>query len=284
MKLKLDVFLSSDQQEFYKTRIKLAKMICGIQFLECVPLESRGATDEDAKSASLKAARNCDIFIGIFGDQYSEITIEEYYEAVKHRKRCLFYVKRSRQRSDELSEFIDKELKTRFKYHEFKKRKDLCKQVKRDLNQLLFDTLNRGLKTIKKEKARAQSIEKSAARMGVKFMAKPAVKDRFRIMFDRSQRAYKQGMYTESIVTSAIAIEFSLKDALLKAGLKKEELRSTGWLFNFALKYGLIDKRELTSLRELQQIRNMTIHEGMIPSKEMAAWVLQITKRILDSG
>jgi len=285
MKTKLDVFLSSDSKEFKRERKELPKMIRKIPFLDCTPLEFRGASDEDVRSASLKAARECDIYIGIFGNQYSKLTIEEYYEAVKHRKRCLSYVKSSKHRNDKLGEFIKEELKNRFKYHEFKRNKELHHQIKRDLDQLLFDTLKRGLEIIEKEKATAQNVEKLVIREAAKLAAEPTVKDRPRIMFGLAQRAYTQGRYLESIATSAIAIELSLRNALLNIGRKKEELekRPIGWLIYFAAINKLIDKRELHSLRELQHIRNMTIHEGTIPPKQTAAWALQITKRILDS-
>lgn len=278
MKPKLDVFLSSDQEEFRKIRIELAKMIRKMPFLECVPLEFRGAADEDAKSASLKAARNCDIFIGIFGDQWSELTIDEYHEAVKHLKRCLFYVKITRQRCVELTEFINKELKNRFKYHKFKTRKDLYHRVKTDLNQLLFDTLNQGLGAIKRKKAEAQSAEKSIARMA----AEPEVQPK--AMLKNAQRTYQQEMYLAAVTTAAIAIELSLRNALSRAGLKREELRRPiGWLIDIAVKSRLIDKRELGSLRELQHVRNMALHGGVIPSKETVAWALQVARRLLDS-
>lgn len=61
----LDVFLSSDQAEFQEERKKLSKMISDIPFLECVLLEERGADTRGVVEASLGAAKNCDIYIGM---------------------------------------------------------------------------------------------------------------------------------------------------------------------------------------------------------------------------
>lgn len=85
----LDVFLSSDQEEFLKERNELAKLISNVPFSACVPLENRGADSRDILEAAIRSVRNTDIYVGVFGREYSEITIKEYKEAIRNRKPCL---------------------------------------------------------------------------------------------------------------------------------------------------------------------------------------------------
>ena len=99
---KLDVFLSSDQKEFENERRELSRTICHIPFLNCIPLERRGADTRDALEASIRAVKKCDLYIGIFGNEYSETTIKEYNEAVKRRKPCLTYVRKVKERDERL--------------------------------------------------------------------------------------------------------------------------------------------------------------------------------------
>ena len=64
----LDVFISSDLYEFRKERIKISSMIGKMPFLKCAPLETRGASHHGVREASLQAARQCDIYIGLNTD------------------------------------------------------------------------------------------------------------------------------------------------------------------------------------------------------------------------
>ncbi len=106
-------------------------------YLEAIPLERRGADTENVLTASLKGVENCDIYIGIFGNEYSEITLEEYHTAAQLCKDRLNYVRKTERREPKLAEFIKKELSNQSKYHEFENDQMLVKQVRKDLNNLL---------------------------------------------------------------------------------------------------------------------------------------------------
>jgi len=79
-------------------------------FLKCTPLEDRGADSASVLEASLQAVRDSDIFVGIYGKEYSQITVEETREAIKTKKLGLTYVKRETKRDPRLTEFIKNEL------------------------------------------------------------------------------------------------------------------------------------------------------------------------------
>jgi hypothetical protein len=55
-----------------------------------MPLENRGADAINVLESSLKAVRDSDIYLGIFGHEYSEITLKEYKEAVNRKHHVLF--------------------------------------------------------------------------------------------------------------------------------------------------------------------------------------------------
>ena len=63
-----------------------------MSYLSYQLLENRGADTDDTRTRSIKAAKECDFYIGIFGKQYSLITQEECKTALDNNKRCLIYV------------------------------------------------------------------------------------------------------------------------------------------------------------------------------------------------
>jgi hypothetical protein len=82
------------QEEFKNERKELSIHISQVPFLDSVPLEERGADAISIEEASIEGVKGCDIYVGIFGSRYSELTIREFREAVKRRKICLNYVKK----------------------------------------------------------------------------------------------------------------------------------------------------------------------------------------------
>ena len=271
----LDVFLSSDINEFKIERERLSKAICKIPFCSCIPLEKRGAETTDAVTASLKAARNCDVYVGIFGRNYSDTTIKEYREAVKHHKACLCYVKKVARRDSALTEFVKNQLATQFKYHEFKGRKDLYTQVKRDLRKLIFETLKDGVRYRESEKAKAIqliTIERKSL-FAVPSTAEPTLE---------AQRAYDEEKYLESIVQASISLE-----RILREKLKDKDARSKrmplGQLIRLATYTGIVNKNIAGSLLEISLIRNTVVHGMRTPDKKTASWVLKTVRDVLSS-
>src|SRR5712692_4148734 len=121
----LNVFLSSEQSEFQGDRMILAKRISRIPFLSCKPLEIRGASPIDAIQASVLGARNCDIYVGIFGRRYSIITVKEYNEAKTKFKPPFIYVKKVNTRDKKPNFFLNNRVKPNFKMHIFKSNREL---------------------------------------------------------------------------------------------------------------------------------------------------------------
>ena len=267
---KLDVFLSSDQEEFEEERKKLSKMISDIPFLECTLLEERGANSRGVVEASIKAVRNCDIYIGIFGREYSEITIKEYNEAVEGRKQCLTYVKKVKERDERLTKFIEEDLKNRFKFHPFRGKKDLYERVEKDLRRLVFEILREGIDERTKSKKEAQRLEKKERRLAPK---RPVTRD----PLEEAESTYESGNYLASIVAATVALELILREELEKRQIKVER-KPLGSLLNVATKSQIIDERDLGQIREIVYIRNAAIHGGKTPDRRTVRWVLEVIK------
>ncbi len=269
---KIDVFLSSDQKEFEKERKRLSKIVCEIPFCSCIPIEERGADTVNVVEVSLKAVRKCDVYIGIFGSQYSETTIKEYNEAVKSHKSCLCYVKKTRNRNIKLEVFIEIDLRNRFKYHEFKGKTELYKQVKNDLKKLVFETLRDGLEFRKREQEKAIKIIETERKTQYIVKKKDPLSE--------AQIAYDQGRYLECLVKTSIVLE---KELIQKLGDKTKVKRPTlGQLLRLAAKYELMGKDQIGALFEISYIRNAAVHRMQTPNKEEILWVLNSARLALQ--
>ena len=269
----LDVFLSSDINEFKIERKRLSKVICEIPFCSCIPLEKRGAEATNVVAASLKAARNCDMYVGVFGRNFSDITIKEYKEAVKHHKACLCYVKKVKTRDSALKEFINDELATRFKYHEFKGREDLYTQVRSDLRKLIFETLKDGVKFRESEKAKA--IQLITTQRKSVFVVPPTGEPT-----PEAQRAYNEGKYLECIVQASISMERFLIEKVNKPQAKRMSL---GQLIRLAVEQGIIPKDKARGIWEATYVRNAVVHGMQTPDKKTASWILETIKKLIAS-
>lgn len=270
----LDIFLSSDQEEFKKERNRLSKTISNIPFLACVPLENMGADSRDVLEASLRAVRNSDIYVGVFGREYSEITMKEYKEAVRYRKPCLTYVKEVRRRDKKLIKFIEEELKSQFKYHQFRGKEDLYGQVADDLRRFIFETLQDGLEARKQKKEEVQRLIKEERQVGP---TKTTVED----PLAGADSAFGQGNYLECLVRTTIALELALEEALRTKNVSAKR-KPLGVLLQLATKFEVIDRHEANQLQEVSYIRNLAVHRGDIPSRQTITWVLENTRRILN--
>lgn len=214
-KEKLDVFISSDQKEFSKERIKLAGTICAIPFLTCILLENRGADPTGVLEASLKGVRDSDIYVGIFGHEHSEITVREYEQAVKMRKPCLTYVKKARRKDETLEKFINEELKGQFKYHEFRNVAGLIQQVESDLKRFILETLEVGLEARAQKKTEAVALIRKEQLVSLKETTSTSP-------LARADAAFKRGNYLESLINTTIALETELRKSVES---KKSERR-----------------------------------------------------------
>lgn len=280
-KNELDVFLSSDQEEFARLRNSLSKKACAIPFLTCTPLENRGADPTNVVESSLKAVRDSDIYVGIFGRKYSETTIKEYTEAVKCRKPCLAYVKKLNTREPKLSEFIEYNLKNEFHYFEFRVNKDLIAQVDMDLRRFIFETLKIGLEERTRKKEETKSIEERAEKAISTSSKRPPTRATFQEPLRTAETAFKKGNNLECLVLTTVKLEDSLQKALVTTDTHRRAT-SFGQLIQLAQKAQLLDTEELNSLRAISYYRNIAVHLGDTPSNDKIRWILDTAKKILS--
>jgi uncharacterized protein YutE (UPF0331/DUF86 family) len=276
-KRKLDVFLSSEIAEFRRPRSELARMICRAPFLECSLLETRGAATRNVVESSIKAARDADIYVGIFGKNYSATTIREYHEAVRRRKPCFTYVKKVKNQDERVSNFVVNDLAGQFKYHKFKSNKELKKQIKHDLNSFLYETLVKGLERIQRDKREAQDVATSRTTKLKRIKEKP--EDRYISLVNDATQELAQGQYLQTVILSSMAIELALREKAKLIDPTETERRPIGWTLSSLQKKGLLSGSETATLREVFYLRNAAVHEGRVPSQKSAEWVLQIAKK-----
>jgi hypothetical protein len=269
---KLDVFLSSDQAEFENERIRVSKIISDIPFLECTPLENQGAAARDVLEQSLRGVKNSDIYVGVFGKEYSDTTISEYREAVKLLKPCLTYVK-SVKREPKLQKFIDEELKTRFKFYPFKGKEQLYQQVKVDLENFILETLKDGLDTRKGKKDETKKLVK---------MEKMAIPSKNTSdLITQAAAALNDGFYLESLVKTSLAIESTLRNELMNRNINVGN-KPLGLLLREAETQKILGKDEINKLQEIQYSRNLALHRGETPNKAKMVWIINNAKMILE--
>jgi hypothetical protein len=269
----LDVFLSSDQMEFNKLRNKLSIEICNIPFLTCKLLEQTGADSSTVLDASLKAVRGCDIYVGIFGHDYSEITIKEYQEAVRFRKPCLTYVKKLRKRDERLIKFINDVLKNDFKFFVFSRNKDLICQLNIDLLRFILETLKRGLEQRASQKGKMINLISKEEKFAPKAVQ---TKD----PLAEVEASYQEGKYLECLILTVAIIETRLRK-ILNIYSRPSKSLALGSLISEMQKLGLFNSREIDFLRRISIYRNDAIHFGTIPDKKTIQEVLEIAQHMM---
>jgi len=269
----LDVFLSSDQEEFETERKELSKRISNIPSLNCIPLENRGADSRCTAEASIMAAKKCDIYVGFFGREYSETTIREYDEVVKQRKPCLTYVKKTK-RNGQLARFIEEDLKNRFKYHPFRARQDLYRQVEQDLKRLILEILRDGLEARMQSKEEAQRLITEERQISTR---RSVIED----PLGEAKTTFENGKYLESLIKTTVTLESALKEKLTKKSVNVKN-KALGFLLNSATKAEIVNQSEADQIREVIYVRNAAVHSGEVPDKRTIRWVLESMGSILN--
>jgi hypothetical protein len=290
LKKKLEVFISSDIGEFGSLRKRISNQINKMPFLHCTPVEHQGARWHDTTETSLKAVRESQIYIGVLGKEYSEITTKEYGEAVKGRLPPLIYVKNLAQRDGKLSRFIETELKPRFKYEPFKVNKALLKQVKSDLDALIYDTLIAGLAVIQKRKKKALIVERKTTaalqKATIALRAVPKTRDSYTNLLSQAQQDFKQERYMQSLIGSTIAIEIALRSALAKLssnGISQpNRSMGLGGMISEIRQKEILPAYEINKLLDVSHQRNRTLHEGWLPRREDAELALEQAENLLN--
>lgn len=143
----LTVFISSSISEFSNLRVRMISEIKRFGFLTPVILEHEGARPVPVEEESMNKAGECDIFVGIFGEKYSDLTAKEFRKAIGEGKPCFIYVLGGVVREGRLQEFLDKEVKPSVKYQEFSTNSDAIDIMTKDLSIFTGEVLRRGIGT-----------------------------------------------------------------------------------------------------------------------------------------
>lgn len=251
-------------------------MINDMPYLKCELLEDRGADASDVKTSSIDAAKECDIYIGIFGKEYSEITIEECRTALDNNKRFLNYVQQTKNRNAQLEEFIEKELKRRAKFHRFNKCSVLEEQIKKDLERQMAKILRAGLSALSQTKREAEVIQNDVRKQVRETAPEESRKD----LINLAQTDYSRGNYLSSLITAFTFLETTLRNRLSRISGKELRAVPLHKLIANAADLKLLDQDTMIQLRIVQDIRNIAIHGGFIPSKEDVKRILSVAEHI----
>jgi hypothetical protein len=268
----LDVFLSSDQTEFAQERRALATIISNLPYFSCIPLENQGAAPRDVVEQSLRKVRDSDIYVGIFGEEYSSTTIKEYDEAVKKRKPCFIYVKKA-VRDPRLEKFIGEEVKNRFKFFEFTQNNELYNQVENDLKVFVLDTLRDGLEARAAQKDKIEKLIIAEKRT-------PTITKSTEFL-EQAETDLKQGLVLESLVKTSMAMELTLSQELTKKGIVVARKPFTELLY-LAREQEILTYQEVKALQRTQYLRNAALHKGDVPDKQTMTFELKNVKRVLS--
>jgi hypothetical protein len=269
----LDVFVSSDQKEFGKLRSQLSDDICNIPFLTCRLLETTGADPSTVIDASLRAVRDSDIYVGLFGYEYSEITVKEYREAVKFKKPCLTYVKKVEERDDRLADFINNVLKNDFKYFVFKKNVDVIRQLNIDLHNFILSTLKMGLEERSRKTEETVSLiskEEKDAQIAIQTQDP----------LTGAETSFKEGKYLECFVMTTVIIETTLRRILEINGISGKSKRSLGEMIAVAQQRELLTHDSVDSLRTISIYRNNAVHLGKEPDPKTIQEAMNVARHL----
>ena len=273
---KLDVFVSSDQSEFQRLRRQFRNTICDIQSLTCALMEDRGAAPSTALDASLKAVRETDIYVGVFGKDYSEITIKEYQEAVKNKKPAFIYIKKVNPRDAKLSDFIENTVKPSFLYFEFDKTSDAIRLLKDNLEDFLVETLRMGIES------RSQKLGQTIA-----FMTREEKRALSYVSTQDSlidaQRFFEEEKYEQSALTTIYVIEAILKKALASNEILFTKSMPFGEIARVAQKSLLLSSENTHDLNTLSILRSQIVHQTKKLERKDAQEILDLARPLLEA-
>jgi hypothetical protein len=157
---KLTVFISSGLKEFARERYIIELVLSNNPYLEAIRLE-KGAYPATTRDRSLEAARECDVYLGIFGTKFSQLTADEFREANRYGKPCFAYISGDSEKDAPLNDFIKKELDVEVSRYRFKDHEDLGRVVSADLQKFVGEVLGLGLSQwiVQNNKGGVKSIE-----------------------------------------------------------------------------------------------------------------------------
>jgi hypothetical protein len=217
----LEVFISSKQDEFARKRKRLERIVNSMRYLTCQLLENRGADADDTRTRSVKAAKECDFYIGIFGKQHSLITQEECKTALDNNKRCLIYVLDANDKELDpcVRDFIKKELKHRISYYKFNSCKQLEEQIRKDLEVQMIQILRIGLQEIAKTKEKVKN-EEQEFKDKIYLSSSPSDKNTVLSLLERAKSDFHNKKYLDALINTSTYIELLLRRNLTESNHK----------------------------------------------------------------
>lgn len=127
------VFISSKQAEFVQERAALLGVIRELPLLSPVVAEEWPAERANPRVRYTADAKKCPIYVGVFGQLYSEPTEREYHAAQEHPLReILIYIKRDTTPEPALGSLLG-EMSSRHVVARFTSVNELMSLVERDL-------------------------------------------------------------------------------------------------------------------------------------------------------
>lgn len=135
--MKLNVFVSSKTNELHDDRIAIKRELTSIGYETFIFEEDAGARTEGPEAVYSSEVNNCDIYIGIFREEYSKATEEEYDIANDTGKEILIYISEYdiKNREENLRTLLQKLKK--HTYRTYDDIKQLEEFVKKDITDLL---------------------------------------------------------------------------------------------------------------------------------------------------
>lgn len=134
---KLTIFISSTMTELQDERAELKRALSADD-IEVVMFEDLGARPDTPRQAYLSEVRDADVYLGVFWNQHSAPTEEEYREARKQGKPCFIYVKDFDVHRDEALVTLLKEMEASVVYNTFRNTVELGKKANHDIRQWIL--------------------------------------------------------------------------------------------------------------------------------------------------
>jgi Domain of unknown function (DUF4062) len=264
----LDVFISSKQEEFNRKRKRLEKIVNSMPYLSCELMEKRGADTDNTTVRSVKAAKECDFYIGIFGKQYSLITQKECKIALDNNKRCLIYVLNVNEEKIDphVRDFIKKELKHRISYYKFSSCKQLEEQIRKDLGTQMIQILRTGLQQMAKTKKEVKNKEQEF-KDNVYLSSSPSDKNTVLSLLQRAKLDLRNKKYLNALINTSAYVEILLRRNLTESNHKDYSKVPFHILLRESIEQKLLSTNMQTRLKVFWNTRNRALHYGSTPSE-----------------
>ena len=268
MRVRLEVFISSCQEEFRRKRERLEKIVNSMPYLSCELLENSGADADNPRTRSVKAVKEYDFYIGIFGTQYSTITQEECRTALDNNKRCLVYVldAKGKEIDPRVRDFIEKELRHRLTYYKFSSCNQLKELIRKNLEDQMIKILKVGLQEMAKTKEKVKT-EEQESKDRVYLSSSPSDKNTVLSLLEKAKSDFYNGNYLDALINTSAYIELLLRRDLTETKHKDYSNVPFHLLLRESVEQNLLNRNMRTKLNVFWNIRNKSLHYGSTPSK-----------------